>query len=811
MKFFRIILSIFVVVFVMIFAAEEVSAVNRTIFGRVINSKTNESIPGATVRMADNSRGTYTSGRGKFRLPIPEGRHKLKVYSIGYGSKLINIDLTKPFRDSLIVALDPAPLKMGTVKVTETLSADQIVERAIKRKQENIHSTKTFKGLLYSKMLLELGGSMFEKGESETSVSENVVSLNFGFGGDTEENPKRNQLFLTETFSRRYDDFEKDIHSTEIIQRRQTSNIEPDQNILAMGEFVSFYDETVDLIGTKITTPLSSKALSYYNFTLIDRQILDDRYIYIIQIEPSTDIFPTFRGTMKIVEGSFNLIEIDVKPSESTAIQFIRNLTFSQKYQEVERNIWVPAYLKITGKAEIDIIKSFLDVEADLSVTSIYSDMEVNKPLPDSVYKTDKIRSFSVASLADSTDSKFWEDNSLREISSEEKEIYARIDSLTTADSTQKVERGPFNWGIAPYLDFNRVADISAGLSPSFSIYNTKLSGTAKYSWGPNEFLGNAELKHRSKLTDNIEIAFGGSMFSDFATQQNDRSVPGWFNTTISSAMHKDYYDYYRKDGWNLFLESEVYGIQIKTQYEQARHFSEQINTDRSIFVEDSWRPNPMIDEGTYDLMSVNIQNGRFNFLRSITGIIKDFDFNLTYGYQDRSDKEFRSIKGSLNLEIPLIKTGYKPMTLSLKLQGGAASEETPAHLAFRMRNTLYFQIKTGGFYTAPTAKYGGREFFAAHAVFNLTDIWWRALGLPLFEGRGIGLVLAASTGKFFKADGMPLEEVNNDFYSEVGVGFRRIPTFFSNVFYLGLDMRTGIGPVAKGQFGFALTATLPF
>jgi hypothetical protein len=811
MKFFRIIFSIFVVVFVIIFAAEEASAVNRTIFGRVINSKTNESIPGATVRMADNSRGTYTSGRRKFRLPIPEGRHKLKVYSIGYGSKLINIDLTKPFRDSLIVALDPAYLKMGTVKVTETLSANQIVERAIKRKQENIQSTKTFKGLLYSKMLLELGGSIFEKGESETSVDENVVSLNFGFDGDTDESPKRNQLFLTETFSRRYDDFEKDIHSTEIIQRRQTSNIEPDQNILAMGEFVSFYDETVDLIGTKITTPLSSKALSYYNFTLIDRQILDDRYIYIIQIEPSTDIFPTFRGTMKIVEGSFNLIEIDVKPSESTAIQFIRNLTFSQKYQEVERNIWVPAYLNITGKAEIDIIKSFLDVEADLSVTSIYSDMEVNKPLPDSVYKTDKIRSFSVASLADSTDSKFWEDNSLREISTEEKEIAARIDSLTSADSTEKIERGPFNWGITPYLDFNRVADVSAGLSPSFSLYNTELSGTAKYSWGPNEFLGNAELKHRSKLTNNIEIAFGGRIFSDFETQQNDRSYPRWLNTIVGSVMHKDYYDYYRKDGWSVFLESKILGINFKSQYEQARHFSEQINTDRSIFVENLWRVNPTIDEDTYDLMSLEIKTGSFNLIKNIIGIVKDFKFNLTYGYQNRPGKEFRSVEGSVNLELPLIKTGYNPMTLGLKFQGGIASDNTPGPLAFRVRNALFYQIKTGACYSAPVAKYGGREFFTVHTVFNMSDLWWRAIGLPLYEGRGIDLVLAASSGKFFKGDGMALEEVSKDFYSEVGVGFRRIPTFFSNVFYLGFDMRIGIGPVAKGRFGYGLTATLPF
>jgi hypothetical protein len=117
-----------------------------------------------------------------------------------------------------------------------------------------------------------------------------------------------------------------------------------------------------------------------------------------------------------------------------------------------------------------------------------------------------------------------------------------------------------------------------------------------------------------------------------------------------------------------------------------------------------------------------------------------------------------------------------------------------------------------GYFYTTPICHYGGNEFYVGQVNFNLTDIWWRALWLPLYEGRGPDLILKAISGKFENQTQKGIyNNTNGNFYSEIGFGLRRIPTFISNIFYLGLDCHWGVGPVASGLFGWNLTVTLPF
>ena len=127
------------------------------------------------------------------------------------------------------------------------------------------------------------------------------------------------------------------------------------------------------------------------------------------------------------------------------------------------------------------------------------------------------------------------------------------------------------------------------------------------------------------------------------------------------------------------------------------------------------------------------------------------------------------------------------------------------------MQSSMLFLGKPGNFLTSKPAVYGGREYYAGHALLNLTDIWWRFLGLPLYQGRGLNLILAGSYGKFFaKGDSFYLE-TGKQHYSEVGFGLTRIPTFLSNVLYLSFDARWGIGPVASGNFGWALSVSMSF
>ena len=88
-----------------------------TIFGQIIDKDYKQPIPGATIKVAGTKKGSYSSTRGKFRIPFLEGKNRLKIMSIGYKTRFIEVDENS---DSLIVKLSPSPVLLKEAKVSTT-------------------------------------------------------------------------------------------------------------------------------------------------------------------------------------------------------------------------------------------------------------------------------------------------------------------------------------------------------------------------------------------------------------------------------------------------------------------------------------------------------------------------------------------------------------------------------------------------------------------------------------------------------------------------------------------------------------------
>ncbi|MGA2296163.1 MAG: DUF5686 family protein [FCB group bacterium] len=793
MNIFKNYLLFILIIFFLTFQSEFANAgQSYSITGVVVDANTKSPIAGATIRIENTNQGTYSSSQGKFKLPFLEGDVKIKVKSLGYESTYININ--EKNKDTLQIKLKPSPVQLKGVQVTEKITADQIIERAIKKKNENLAKLKTFSGLLYSKLVVELGGSMFG------GVNGNSVSVSATLGQQVD---KKYQMFLMETFSRVYKDYVMNISQTEIIQRRQTSNIAANQNIMAISSFFNFYDESIKLINAEMVTPLSSKAFSYYNFTLLDRSILDDRYVYIIGVKPSSDVYPAFEGTLKIVEGTYNIIELNLKPGKGTAISFIDSLHFNQKFEELKKDIWQPTYLEVTGKARVDVIKGMLDISADVTATGIYSDASVNEPLPDSIYFQASPRRITVAKFADSVKTEFWDKSSLREISDKEKAIYTNIDTLVHNDSVKTESH--FNWNYSPEFSFNRVGSVILGITPSIRLYDVNLAGTAKYSFGLRKALGYVGLSTNQSLGKRADIGFYGSVFSDLGVSSNDRFYPDLITSIFGLLFHKDYYDFYKKDGWNAGLNGSLWNIIYNGSVESSRQFSLSNTTNRSIFEKMEFRKNPAIIEGNYGVIKGSLSYGDANEFSIGNYIQYKIFITGMLGKNENTNTPFKEAEGYIYAILPTFSTGYNPMTLSIVLEGGSGCQNVPLQYQFRMVSGLVFIGGMKAFYSAPIGLYGGNEYYNLHVKYNLTDLWWRVIGLPLYEGRGMDLILVGSSGKYFNKSVfggyMPTAP---DFYSEVGFGLTRIPTFISNVIFLSIDARWGIGNIAHERFGWA-------
>jgi len=794
---------IYLLLFIILFSFS-LQAVEKSILtGKVFSKNTGRPIPGATIRVPNTNYGTYSSSSGFFRLKIPGGTKEIKVSSLGHKSTTKKLGEKT---DTIFVYLEETSVGNKGVTVTGDIEPNEVIKRAIERKQDNLSKLKTFKGRLYSKMLVELDGSLFASGQGG-----GTVFIGMSTDEDSEERDKY-RLFLLETFSDMFIDYDKEIRHTEILQRRQTSNLKPDDNIMAIGNFMNFYNDEIRIVNTEIVTPLSEDAFSYYDFEIIDKQSYDEKYVYVIKVIPSTSLYPAFEGTIKLIEGTYNLVEVNLKPSENTAITFLEDLSINQRFTESVEKIWYPSFLEINGKAAVDVLKGILDIKADVTATSIYSDVTINQPLPDSIYKDERKRSLAVSDEADSMKTEFWEDNALREISDEEKEIYSTVDSLVVKDSVRKAAvYSAFNWTWFPYVDFNRVSSVSLGLKLGFSLYNFNLDLTGAYSFGLKEVLWDTELNYRFKIGENSNLTTGMKVFSKAGRISLDRSYSRIVNTVMAGLFHFDYFDFMKSEGFDIYGSFSNPLFALITGVEFSKQSSLPKTTNKSIFSNKKWRENPEITEGEFTTAYLAGRIGDVNYIIPSRTFENELAVTSILGVRKNDNNSFFSVVGKYKTSIPTFKTGYGPMKLFLALEGGKTSEIIPMQYLNRMQSAMLIVNKFGNFLSAPPAEYGGREYYAGHAAFNTSDLWWRFLGLPLFEGRGLNLILAGSYSRFFSQGESIYRDTGNDHYSEIGFGFTRIPTFISNVIFLSFDARWGVGPVASGRFGWALSVSLPF
>jgi len=776
----------------------------RLVTGIVLDSETGLPIAGATIRLVESNKGTYTNSNGRFRLLAPQGRQILRISSLGYQSLRINL---QDRSDSISIKLKPSPVVLRDVEVIANITAEQVVTRAISKKRANMRKISTFSGLLYSKLTMELGGSMLEANASSGQLS---ISAPFRFKkADTLDDSFK--LFVMETFSRNYIDFPNKVNHTEIIQRRQTSNIPAENNVLALGNYQSFYEERIKIINAEFATPLATDALIFYRFEIIDRTMIDNRYVYILSVIPKTKTFPAFEGTIKIIEGTYNLIEVNLRPSDKSAISFVEDLNFLQKFEEIKSDIWYPTYLDVNAKVKLELLRNFADIYADFRTVSIYSEMSVNEALPDSVYSKALLR-ISIASGADTPDLYFWEQNSLREITPRELEIYQKVaENMALRDSVE-VTKKKFNYNLMPYIDFNRVGSLSIGGGPELNYLGYQLDGKYIYSFGQKEHFGDVYFYKNFKITKKIDVNFRTSAFSLISETGNIQSYSRLANSALSAVSHSDYYNYLRKDGFAVGFDFNYRNLSVWADFESSRHSNLNVSTRRSVFLKKKFRDNPLIETGSFNTITTGIllsNNHSFDLFGD--NFTYSFDVSTIYGGKQISGNSFRGVESKLHLKVPTFKTGYLRMMLDLYLHSGISSRNIPSQNKFLLNSQMFYLNSAGTFATSSNCEYGGTEFAAAHINLNMRDLIWRALRLPLYNGRGLEFIVGGSIAKFNDlSKENKFKDTGNSFYVEAGFGIGKIPTFINNILFLETNFRWGLGDLANRRFGGNIGISTP-
>ncbi len=757
------------------------------ITGTIVDSKSKESVVSASVRLVGTSKGTYANREGIFKLPGVNKGDKLKFTAIGYQSETITI----ANETNVEVKLVPESVKMSEATVTDDIAVEEIIKRAVANKEANQKKIKTVEQSLFSKVKVELGGELYE--------FQNPLP-------GTEDKELERDLFeniIAETYSKSYKDYEKNISKDVIIKRRNTANFKAQYNLISLSSFINFYRDEIGINNTRFTSPLSEDALGEYEFKLISRELYDDKFIYVIDFESISNIYPGFVGTMSILEDSYELTYIKAKPTSDDLIEFISNIEFEEKFEKMNSDYWYPTLLNTTGQLKVELLAGMFDFTATASAMTVVEDLKINQPLPDSIYNNPERRVVASPDV-DSAATEFWANSSLINTTDKEREIYLKTDSLAKEFAAlDSVREGSFNFDYDPYFRLNRVDGFTLGLSSKLEIsryFSPKFFGAYAIT-SENWYFGASA---KSRITDFLQADIGFERNTYPLSVNNNSDI---LLSTATSLFVRDYYDWYLSDRVDGGLNFSYDNLIVRGSYRNEL-ISNIPNNNPKLISQYNWRENRVIDEGRYEqygLAAAYNNGGNVKHSRWEYRIRAEYQMgnNLT------TDKNYDYLFGEVGAAVPIINTGFEPGNIYATVKSGI-SNDLPKHQLYRM-NTQIVVFKIRDRFLSPDyTRFSGSEFLELHTGLDLSDLLWRAAGLPKYRGRGLGLELNYSGG-YYKQDEYNLYSGTDErFYNEVGFNITKIPSFISPLIQLEAGFRWGIGELGKGNFGFGINVSSP-
>jgi hypothetical protein len=668
---------------------------------------------------------------------------------------------------------------VASAQTASTPTGDEIMRRVIARRAEIRKQISSLAGTIYVRTAMVL-----DKGDSKFSLTPRRVVVDEALGGYYHDDQGGTRVRIVAR------------HRTELAPGLLRNLID---NYRSLQERFSVDDERIVLLNTAIISPLASDAFRYYTFRLagVDG---GGSGPYQIEVRSATTLYPTFNGTITVTKPDFELQEVQLEPSETTVIPFVHRLALSQKFSPVD-GIYQPEafYLSVLGEVEaVAFGVASIGVQSHFQTRLI--DRRINVSIPDSMrLQPDHVM---VLAGADSVPDAFWKP-------------YAPDASRAESDSISYHPSSAVKFSALPMIDYNRAGAVSLTLQGSATLGPVTVALTPGYSFGLKRPIGEGSLAISVNEDEPLHATLRGSTFSQITTTTTgDKSNPSIMNTLVTATLHQDYYNYFRKDGWSAGGDLFYDPLRLSVTFEESRQFSVGNNARWALltWTTKEFQENPPIADGEYRTLQGELAWGRvvpFLKITPVAGVDVRGSLTGLLGTNVGTGGDFRLAEALASISIPVMQTGYNPMTLTLLGAAGAGTASLPPQYQFRLRTSAASFGKPGGFVSPPKGLYGGTEYLALGAEYNFTDLLWRATGLPTYKNRGLELIVAGASARYRQRHESGYTGTGDQWYSEAGFALSRIPLFLTDLIYGRADARWGLGPLGKFNANFTLVLPL--
>ena len=400
-----------------------------TLYGKIMDSK-GQIIPFASIKVAKLNIGVNSNIKGLYSIQLPRGAYEIICTSIGFKKYEKQISINQNDIELNIILEDQTyELKEVIVQNKAEDPAYQIIREAIRTRDIHAKQLDNYSCQAYIKGQIELN-KIPKKFMGDTVDFED---------GDTSSSKS---VFLSETIANY--SISKPNTKIEVLSTKVSGN----SNAFGLGDasIISFYTNIIDLgegIGPRgFISPIADNAIYYYKFKYLGTFYENGKEINRIKVTPKRKQEPLFTGYINIIEGSWEIYNLNLDLLKEQQLQLLDTLSLSQVYNAVEEN-WMVKQQTMTFNTKlfgVGIFGSFL---------KIYDQYELNKQF-DKKYFTNVIVKY-----LDSSNKKtnsYWDSVRPTPLLDKEKKDYFKKDSLEQLrlnpaylDSLDKVRNKP-NW-----------------------------------------------------------------------------------------------------------------------------------------------------------------------------------------------------------------------------------------------------------------------------------------------------------------------------------------------------------------------------
>ncbi len=262
-------------------------------------------------------------------------------------------------------------------------------------------------------------------------------AFDFVFQGiDTTQGKPYLPVFMTESLSDIY--FRRNPKTKkEVLRATKVSGVENESINQFLGDMyqnINVYDNELVVFNKSFTSPISSYALGFYDYGLIDSAFVESKWCYKLQFFPRRKSELLLFGEMWIADTSYAVKELEATIAEGANINWIRDFKVKQTFNEVEPEVWM--------LTKDELLVDFTISEKEMGVygrkTSTYKNFVINKERANEYYEG--FSNVAVASDVRDHDDEFWKKARHVPLTAKEERIYYMVDTIKSLPQFKTLE-----------------------------------------------------------------------------------------------------------------------------------------------------------------------------------------------------------------------------------------------------------------------------------------------------------------------------------------------------------------------------------